>query len=140
MKVDYGVRALVELAMHGGLRPLQTSEIAERQGIPEAYLDQLLSTMHKIGLINSRRGPHGGHFLAKDPKDINLGMVMATMEGNTPALACLIEPGNCIHSSHCAQRDVWRFLDEAINALLSATTVSDLAERQSHLATQVTSR
>ena len=140
MKVDYGVRALVELAMHSGLRPLQTSEIAERQGIPEAYLHQLLNTMHKIGLINSRRGPHGGHSLAKDPKDINLGIVMASMEGNTPMLACLVEPSNCIHSSHCAQRDVWRFLDEAINDLLRNTTVFDLAQRQSHLTAQVTSQ
>ena len=81
MKVDYGVRALVELAGHYGERPLQTAEIASRQAIPEAYLDQLLTTLHKFGLIRSRRGPQGGHTLAKDPMDIDLGMVMATLEG-----------------------------------------------------------
>ena len=74
MKVDYGVRALVELALNYGEGPLQTAEIAYRQGIPEAYLDQLMTTMHKFGFIVSRRGPQGGHRLAMDPEEIKLSM------------------------------------------------------------------
>ena len=81
MKVDYGVRALVDLAVHHGGGLVQSPEIASRQGIPEAYLDQLLTTLHKFGFVMSRRGPTGGHALAKDPKEINLGMVMASLEG-----------------------------------------------------------
>ena len=138
MKVDYGVRALVELAMHDGSRPLQTEEIAVRQGIPEAYLDQLLTTMHKFGLIRSRRGPQGGHFLAQDPREINLGMVVTTLEGNSPPLDCFTEPSECIHSKNCAQREVWRSVEEAIHNLLSATTVADLIQRQSQMAFQGT--
>ena len=61
MKVDYGVRALVELALHHGEGPLQTAEIAASQEIPEAYLDQLMTTLHKFGFVVSRRGPQGGH-------------------------------------------------------------------------------
>ena len=57
MKVDYGVRALVELAARYGDGPVRTSEIASKQAIPEAYLDQLLTSLHKFGLIRSRRGP-----------------------------------------------------------------------------------
>ena len=64
MKVDYGVRALVELAMHYGEGPVQTAEIAYKQGIPEAYLDQLMTTLNKFGFVVSRRGPQGGHRLA----------------------------------------------------------------------------
>ncbi|MCE2404604.1 MAG: Rrf2 family transcriptional regulator [Dehalococcoidia bacterium] len=134
MKVDYGVRALVELASHQGDRPIQTSEIAARQSIPEAYLDQLMTTLHKFGLIRSRRGPSGGHILAKDPSDINLGMVMATLEGNTPLVDCLVEPDECSLSDTCAQRDVWKSVEDAMQDLLSATTVADLAYRQNHLA------
>ena len=59
MKVDYGVRALVELALHYGEGPVQTAEIAYKQGIPEAYLDQLMTTLHKFGFVSSRRGPQG---------------------------------------------------------------------------------
>ena len=134
MKVDYGVRALVELASHHGEGPIPTAEIASRQSIPEAYLDQLLTTLHKFGLIRSRRGPAGGHMLAKDPSDIDLGMVMSTLEGNTPVLDCLAEPEECSLSHTCAQRDVWRSVEEAMHDLLSATTVADLAYRQNHLA------
>ena len=134
MKVDYGVRALVELATRYGDKPVQTSEIAERQGIPEAYLDQLLTTLHKFGFTRSRRGPTGGHVLAKDPADINLGMVMSTLEGTSHALDCLTDPNECVLSHTCAQRDVWRSVEEAVQDLLRTTTVADLAYRQNHLA------
>lgn len=134
MKVDYGVRALVELAGHYGEGPMQTAEIAARQAIPEAYLDQLLTTLHKFGLIRSRRGPLGGHTLAKDPRDIDLGMVMGTLEGNTPALDCLAEPDECVLSHSCAQREIWKSLEEAMQDRLSATSVADLVHRQSYLA------
>ena len=136
MKVDYGVRALIDLASYYGDRPVQTSEIALRQGIPEAYLDQLLTTLHKFGFIRSRRGPSGGHTLAQDPSEINLGMVMVTLEGTTPALDCLTEPSECMLSSTCAQRDIWRSLDEAVHEMLAATTVADLAYRQNQLVGQ----
>ncbi len=76
MKVDYGVRALVELALNYGDGYVQTGQIAARQGIPEAYLDQLLASLNRLGFISSRRGPQGGHALAIDPKEINLSMVM----------------------------------------------------------------
>ena len=134
MKVDYGVRALVELAGHYGEGPVQTAEIAFKQAIPEAYLDQLLTTLHKFGLIRSRRGPSGGHMLAKDPTEINLGMVMTTLEGNTPAMDCLIEPNECTLAITCPQRGIWQTVDEAVQELLSSTSVADLVHKQNHMA------
>ena len=80
MKVDYGVRALVELALHHGEGHIQTSVIAYKQGIPEAYLDQLMTSLNKFDFVASRRGPQGGHSLAMDPKDIDLNMVMQSRE------------------------------------------------------------
>src|SRR4051794_22155275 len=71
-KGDYGVRALVELAHHYGEGPVQSAEIAGRQGIPEPYLDQILTTMRRAGLIRSVRGPQGGHTLARPPAEIHL--------------------------------------------------------------------
>ena len=136
MKVDYGVRALVDLAMHSGEGPVQTSEIANRQGIPEPYLDQLLTTLNKFGFIRSRRGPQGGHTLARDPREIDLGMIMSTLEGSSPPLDCFIEPTDCIMYQTCAQRDIWRSVEEAIQGVLTSTTIADLAYRQSHMASR----
>ncbi len=133
MKVDYGVRALVELALHHGEGPVQTAEIAYKQGIPEAYLDQLMTTLHKFGFVSSRRGPQGGHRLANDPSDINLAMVMKTLDGNTSPLDCLINPDDCVFSDSCAQQEVWKSVEEAILGLLSDITLANLAQRQRDL-------
>ncbi len=135
MKVDYGVRALVDLAQHYGEGPVHTAQIASRQGIPEAYLDQLLTTLNKFGFIRSRRGPQGGHSLAKDPGEIDLGTVMVTLEGNIPALDCLTEPNECMLSSTCAQREVWQAFDDALIQVLRSTSIADLARRQWQLQT-----
>ena len=130
MKVDYGVRALVDLAMNYGDGPVQTAEIAYRQGIPEAYLDQLMTTLNKFGFIISRRGPQGGHRLAMDPNEIKLSMVMATLDGNASPLDCLINPDDCVFSDSCAQQEVWKSVEEAIQNLLGSISLADLAQRQ----------
>jgi len=134
MKVDYGVRALVELALHCDDGHIQTSAIAYNQGIPEAYLDQLMTSLNKFGFVTSRRGPQGGHALAMDPKEINLNMVMQSLDSSNSPLDCLINPHDCALSHTCAQQEVWKTVEEAIRDVLSNITVAELAERQSSLA------
>ena len=136
MKVDYGVRALVELALHRGEGHIQTSVIAYKQGIPEAYLDQLMTSLNKFGFVASRRGPQGGHSLAMDPKDIDLNMVMQSLDSSNSPLDCLINPHDCALSHSCAQQEVWKTVESAIRDVLTNITVADLAERQSSLAGQ----
>ena len=136
MKVDYGVRALVELALHHGEGHIQTSVIAYKQEIPEAYLDQLMTSLNKFGFVASRRGPQGGHALAMDPKDIDLNMVMQSLDSSNSPLDCLINPHDCALSHSCAQQEVWKTVESAIRDVLTNITVADLAERQSSLAGQ----
>ena len=134
MKVDYGVRALVELAIHSGEGHVQTAEIAKQQGIPLAYLDQLMASLNRFGFVSSRRGPQGGHSLAMPAHEINLSMVMAKLDANNSPLDCLINPDDCVFSDSCAQQEVWQSVEDAIRDLLSNITVADLAERQLSLA------
>lgn len=136
MKVDYGVRALVDLAERYGEGQSQTAEIAARQRIPEAYLDQVLTTLSKFGFIRSRRGPQGGHVLATPPEEITLAMVMNTLEGTVAPLDCLETPSECILSTHCTQRKVWRSVEEAIQSVLSSTTIAELVNHQRRSANQ----
>jgi len=82
MKTEYGVRAIVELAANAGRGALQSGEIARRQGIPGPFLDQVLMTMRRAGLVMSTRGPHGGHTLARRPDEIRLDEVITCLEGN----------------------------------------------------------
>ena len=134
MRVDYGVRALVELALHYGDGPVQTAEIAAKQGIPVAYLDQLMASLNKFGFVVSRRGPRGGHSLAVPPGAINLSMVMSKLDANSSPLDCLINPLDCVLSDSCAQQEVWKSVEDAISEVLSNITLANLAERQLSLA------
>ncbi|MDE2778519.1 MAG: Rrf2 family transcriptional regulator [Chloroflexota bacterium] len=136
MKVDYGVRALVELAMRYGEGQLQTSEIASKQGIPESYLVQLMTTLNRCGLVQSRRGPQGGHKLAMDPSTIDLHMIMTTLDGNISPLDCLTYTTDCIFADCCAQQEIWKSVEEAIENVLANITLEHLAQRQRYLSAQ----
>lgn len=134
MKVDYGVRALVELASIYGEGQVRTADIAYRQGIPEAYLDQLMTTLNKFGFVISRRGPQGGHKLAMPPSEIDLGMIMKTLDGNSSPLDCFINPEDCAFSESCAQQEVWKSVEDAVQEVLGNITLADLSQRQKTLA------
>lgn len=81
-RVDYGVRALFDLACNGGAVPVQSREIARRQGIPEPYLHQLLGALNRASLVRSTRGPQGGHRLVGAPEDVTLYDVWVALEGH----------------------------------------------------------
>ena len=133
MRVDYGVRALVELAMRYGDGPVQTAVIAYRQGIPESYLERLMSELNKSGFVHSRRGPQGGHSLARTPQQINLYEIMRELDGNASPLDCLSLPTDCMFAGCCAQKEIWQSVEDSIQQVLEGTTLAHLAERQSAL-------
>lgn len=137
MKVDYGVRALVDLAERAGAdRPIRTADIAERQGVPEPYLDQVLTTLNKFGFVASRRGPQGGHGLARDAAAITLDEVVGALDGSNSPLECIDDAAGCALSDCCAQRDIWRDVEDAIHRVLTTTTIADLVSRQRERANQ----
>jgi Rrf2 family protein len=131
MKVDYGVRALVDLALQSEPgKPVRTTDIAGRQSIPEPYLDQVLTTLNKFGFIRSRRGPQGGHVLARPASEITLNQVVTTLEGRSAPLDCIDDMSECTLAPACAQRSIWKDVEEAVHQVLTTTSVGDLAERQ----------
>jgi len=129
-KGDYGIRALIELAHHfGETKPTQSGEIAARQGIPESYLEQLLTTLRRAGFIRSVRGPQGGHALVRDPAELPVSEVIVALEGSILPIDCLDDSSVCSKGGGCAQRDMWQAVRDAILGVLDNTTISDLAER-----------
>ena len=129
IKVDYGVRALVDLATQTDSRPIRATEISSRAAIPQPYLAQVLNSLGKGGLIRSQRGPQGGHALAMEPEDIRLSLVMACLGSTETLVGCLDDPSRCVHVPGCAQREVWQAVDTAVFSILDSTTVADLVER-----------
>jgi Rrf2 family protein len=134
-KGDYGIRALIELAHHYGERPVQSAEIAARQRVPEAYLEQLLIVLRKAGFLRSVRGPQGGHALIRDPYEIKLSQALSALEGDLSPIDCLDDASVCSKAGGCAQRSVWEEVREAVFNILDGVTIGELAERERTAAT-----
>lgn len=131
MKVDYAVRALLELADGSGTK--QSADIAERWSIPAPYLDQLLTTLRKAGLVSSVRGPQGGHMLARPASNITVNDVFEALEGPLAPIDCLEENPRCSFSRTCAIQDVWSEVQTSVARLLTSVTIADLAHKQAEM-------
>ncbi len=130
MKADYAVRAVVDLAHRYGQGLVQSAEIARRQHIPEAYLDQLLTALRKAGIVRSTRGPHGGHELARSPDQITMELVVSTLEGSFTPVECLDNAAFCALTPGCGQREVWQEIQTAVQSIMTRYTIADLAARE----------
>lgn len=130
-KGDYGVRALIDLALHEGEGPVQRVEIARRRQIPESYLDQLLAQLRRAGFVRSTRGPAGGHELAMAPGDICLLHVLEALEGSLVPLGCLGDSDlDDDHDPLCGQQWVWRAIYDDMRQRLAEVRLDELTERE----------
>lgn len=128
---DYGLRALIELAGNYGQGPLQSSEIALRRHIPEQYLDQILTSLRKAGIIRSVRGPAGGHELIRDPEVLKVREIVEVLEGSLSPVSWLDHPVETTdHPHHCPQREIWTRIREATCGILDSYSLADLCERE----------
>jgi len=124
MKTDYGVRAILDLAQRYGHGPVSSGEIAARQRIPAAFLDQVLLALRRAGLIQSVRGPHGGHLLAHAPGEVTLAAAVGALEGPAPAVDCAREGHR--NTLACILHRVSARADEAVRGVLEAQSLEQL--------------
>src|SRR3954465_11536433 len=111
---DYAARALLSLALHGEERPTSVKEIAERTGLPQPYLEQILLAVKGAGLVRSKRGVGGGYVLARPPAEITLAEIVAAVEG--PIVTDLAERDH--QEGHCVLQNVWVEVSETMRELL----------------------
>lgn len=126
----YGIRAMMVLAINRDHSPLMTKAIAEKQGLPVTYLEQLMLALRKANLLTSVRGARGGYALARDPNDINLAEIIQALDGEIQIADCADTPSCGVEPTSCALKDIF---DEANRALLNvfeSLTLAVLAERQ----------
>ena len=130
MKVDYGVRLLVYLAQQPEGAYISTGDIARAQHVPEPYLLHICAELQKAGMINSRRGPQGGHRLARSAEEITVSEVVNSLDRSMAPLDCVEEPDDCRLSGACSQRSMWSDVEKMLMEHLSGVKVSDLARKQ----------
>ena len=126
----YGVRLMLELALHYGEGPILLRDIAERQGISEKYLWQLINPLKTTGLVNSQRGAHGGYVLGKAPEAISLKAILRILEGSLCLVDCVDNPALCERSPSCISREIWGEASKNMQQTLEDTTLAAMVERQ----------
>tara|TARA_B100000029_G_scaffold484864_1_gene537537 strand:- start:58 stop:516 length:459 start_codon:yes stop_codon:yes gene_type:complete len=134
MKVDYGVRTLVYLSQQNDSEFTSTSDIATAQHIPEPYLLRICSELQKSGLIESRRGPQGGHRLGRAADDISVSDVVKSVDYSLAPIDCVEEPDGCRLSGACSQRELWSDVEAMLLEHLSKVKISELMNQQMSMA------
>src|SRR5437764_4141068 len=122
---DYAARALLSLALHGEERPTSVKEIAERTGLAQPYLEQILLAVKGAGLVRSKRGVGGGYVLARVPDEITLADILAAVDG--PLTTLLGEHDHC--EGHCILQEGWVGVSDETRQILQRLTLEELVER-----------
>jgi Rrf2 family iron-sulfur cluster assembly transcriptional regulator len=125
-KSRYGIRMLVDLGRHHAQGPISIGEISKRQGISVKYLEQLIRPLQRVKLVESVRGPKGGHMLAKGSHEITMGEIVRLFEGQVDLVKCISLPENCQMSEDCRVRLAWQAATQAMFEKLDAITIADL--------------
>lgn len=128
---DYASRALLSLALHADDgRPNSVRDIAERTGLPQPYLEQILLALKGAGLVRSKRGVGGGYVLARAPEEITLAEIVGAVDGPIAA-GDFGEPhadGACDHEGQCVLLAIWGDVSIRMRSLLASISLTDLAQ------------
>lgn len=133
-KGRYALRLMLDIALNDAEAPVRIKDIAERQQISDKYLEQIVSSLNKAGLVKSLRGPQGGYRLTKKPEEYTVGMILRLIEGSLAPVACLDDEVNtCKRADRCATLILWKKLYEAISDVVDSITLADLISWQKNM-------
>jgi Rrf2 family protein len=126
-KGRYGLRSMIDLAIHSTEGHVALLYIAERQDISVNYLEQVFSTLRKAGLVKSVKGPQGGYTLGDSPSRITVGRILRTLEGN---LSLVEESDSKLGMDNslqnCIKVNVWDKMSERLNQIVDSITLEDM--------------
>lgn len=125
----YGTRMLLDIAINGKIHPVRIVDVAERQLISVKYLEKLVRELKMAGYVASKRGPRGGHVIARPPEDIRIGDLVRVLEGEIGLTRCVETGKVCTREIKCIMHGVWEMAsDEMFNAL-NTVTLADLMRK-----------
>jgi Rrf2 family cysteine metabolism transcriptional repressor len=135
-KAEYGVRLMVELGRQDGVGPISLKAIAEAEELPLSYLEHVVASLKRAGLVASSRGAHGGYRLARPAEEIAMDEVVLALEGSIAPMECFTAapPGRvaCSHEGSraegCSTKLLWMRVQSGIITALQGTTLAELVE------------
>lgn len=135
LRIEYAIRALMELAGRPSDDPVPAREIAARQRIPMRFLEHQLAALHKAGIVSSQRGARGGYALAREAAEVRIADVIEVIEGPIAPMYCLDphEDEQCSESHACGLQELWMRVESAVRDVFQATTIAELVSRHREL-------
>ena len=126
-KGRYALRVMLDLAQHREEGYISLKTIAERQGYSMKYLEMIVGSLKRAGLVASIRGKEGGYQLVRDPEEYTIGEILRCIEDNLAPVSC-IKAGDicCEHAGECMTVPMWKELDDITNAYLDGVSLQDL--------------
>lgn len=125
----YALSLMIDLAEHNTGQPISLREVAERQGISEKYLEQIISILHKAGYVKSARGAQGGYSLMNRAEEYSVGMILRLTEGSLAPVVCIQDGQNgCEKKDRCGTVRLWKKINDAVNEVVDTTTLQDLVD------------
>jgi len=131
-KGRYGLRAMIDLAIHSKENQVSIKSISERQEISENYLERIIALLKKAGYVKSTRGAQGGYMLTKKPDQISVGNILRALEGDLNPVDCSLTNDDivCSESSLCVTKFVWKRISDSINDVVDNISLQDLVNEQ----------
>jgi Rrf2 family protein len=127
---EYGLRVLQDLAAHYGEGPIPNKELAERNGVPYKFLEQIMLTLKRGHIVQSLKGPQGGYSLARAPEQINLAEIIRLLDGPLAPIPCVsataFQPCTCPDMNTCGLRRVMKRVRDVVAEMMESTTLADL--------------
>src|ERR1700749_1842830 len=135
-KAEYGVRLMIELGRQVPEHPTSLKAIADAEGLPLAYLEQVVARLRRAGLVMSARGAHGGYWLSRPAEEINMDEVVQALEGSIAPMECFVHDHTervlCSHQPDagrgCATKLLWTRVQGGIIRSLQTTTLAQRVE------------
>ncbi len=129
-KGRYALRLMLDLAMHADEGFISIKTVANRQGISEKYLEQIIKLLSAGDLVESTRGKQGGYKLKRPPEAYTVGEILRVTEGSLAPVSCLEEEHRCENCADCVTYEIWQNVLDAINEVVDSITLAYLVEKQ----------
>src|ERR1700688_5102447 len=131
-KGKYGLKAMMVLAKEYGGGPILIGELAERERIPKKFLENILLDIRHLGLVRSRKGPHGGYQLGRPPERISVGEIIRAIDGPLALVSCVSQTAyapceECVTERDCAVRRVFQRVRDETARILDGTSLAAAA-------------
>ena len=133
-KTKYGLKALTFIARSESEAPVQVGEIAKGEQIPQKFLESILLTLCKAGILSSKKGKHGGYYLRKEPSEILMTEVMRVLEGPIAMVPCVSlnyyeKCDDCVDEKLCSVNKLMIQVRDSTLEIFKNTSLKDLAQR-----------